>query len=170
MNERIGVTDHVSIKVRPAAEASEPSCLLTITGVVEAVLKGENGEVKERRQRVLNTVVNGGKYAIADQLLSNPTMAKPTHMGIGTGSTAAAVSDSALEGEVGTRSAIVKSRTNNMISSTATFGAGNGTGDIKEAGIFTAANGGVLYSRVVFGVITKGANDSLDITWTWTIN
>ncbi|MGB9866710.1 MAG: hypothetical protein ACPLPR_02225 [Bacillota bacterium] len=115
----------------------------------------EHGRLKERRL-VKNLIVNNGKYAITEQLLDSPSIAKPSHMGIGTGTTAPAATDTALGAEVGTRVTVTKSRSNNVLTLSATFGAGNGTGAITEAGIFNAATAGTMYSRITFSVINKG--------------
>lgn len=143
--------------------------VIKVKGLVTAILRDEYGRVKARRKAVANLIVTNGKNGITDQLLASPTITKPTHMGIGTGITAPAAGDTALQTEVGTRQTINKSRNNNILTSVATFAAGNGTGAITEAGIFTAVTAGTLYSRVTFSVINKGANDSLELTWTWTI-
>lgn len=144
--------------------------VIKVKGLVTAILRDEYGRVKARRKAVANLIVTNGKNGITDQLLASPTITKPTHMGIGTGTTAPAAGDTALQTEVvGTRQTIGKSRNNNILTSVATFAADNGTGAITEAGIFTAVTAGTLYSRVTFSVINKGANDSLELTWTWTI-
>lgn len=45
-----------------------------------------------------------------------------------------------------------------------------GTSAITKAGIFNTASSGTLLCRTVFAAINKGANDTLAITWTVTIN
>lgn len=39
--------------------------------------------------------------------------------------------------------------------------------EVKEAGLLSSNN--ILYARTVFPVINKGVNDTLKITWKWTI-
>lgn len=46
-----------------------------------------------------------------------------------------------------------------------TFGAGIGTGSVAECGLFDAASSGNILSHLTFGVITKGASDSLQLTY-----
>jgi hypothetical protein len=142
--------------------------LLTI-GFVKARLLDSNGKLKEEKDLGYNLIVDTGKQGIADQLLAAPTIPKPTHMGIGTGTTAPAVANTALVAETGTRQALTKTRSGNVVTNVATFGAGVGTGAITEAGIFTAVTVGTMYSRIVFSAINKGANDTLELTWTYTI-
>ncbi|MET2951214.1 hypothetical protein ABXV18_24340, partial [Vibrio owensii] len=40
---------------------------------------------------------------------------------------------------------------------------------IKEAGVLNASSGGILFDRVTFGVINKGAEDSLTIQFNFSI-
>jgi hypothetical protein len=142
--------------------------LLTI-GFVKARVLDPSGRVKEEKDLGYNLIVDTGKQGIADQLLAAPTIPKPTHMGIGTGTTAPAAANTALVTETGTRQALTKSRSGNVVTNVATFGAGVGTGAITEAAIFTASAAGTMYSRIVFSAINKGANDTLELTWTYTI-
>jgi hypothetical protein len=142
---------------------------LATIGFVKARLLDPNGKVKEAKDLGYNLIVDTGKQGIADQLLAAPTIPKPTHMGIGTGATAPAAANTALVTETGTRQALTKSRSGNVVTNVATFGAGVGTGAITEAGIFTASTAGTMFSRIVFSAINKGANDTLELTWTYTI-
>lgn len=142
---------------------------MKVLGTLEAVLKDEFGRVKETR-KMKNLIVDTGDYGIADQLLASPTIGKPTHFGVGTGSTAAAAAQTALVSETGTRVAFsTKTRSGRVVTMVGTFAAGNGTGALTEAGVFNASTSGSMYSRVVFSVINKGASDSLELTWTYTI-
>jgi hypothetical protein len=143
--------------------------VIKVKGVVQARLVAPDGTIRETREATANLIVTTGKHAIADQLLASPTLSKPTHMGIGTGTTAPAVGNTALVTEVGTRQSLSKTRSGNVVTLVASFGAGVGTGAITEAGIFTAASSGTMYSRIVFAAINKGSNDTLGLTWTYTI-
>ena len=138
-------------------------------GRLSARVISENGEIRSEHDLGDNLIVDNGKNGIADQLIASPTITKPTHMGIGTGTTAPAAGNTALVTEIGTRGSLTKSRSGNVVTMVATFAAGNGTGAITEAGIFTASSGGTMYSRITFSVINKGANDTLELTWTYTI-
>ena len=142
--------------------------IIAVEGIAVVRLIGPDGQVRAER-RVKNLIVNNGRYGIADQLLATPTIGKPTHLAIGLGTTAPALTDTALVSEVGTRVTVNKTRTNNQVTLDGTFGAGNGTGAITEAGIFNASTAGTMYSRITFAAINKGSNDSLQLTWTWTI-
>lgn len=142
---------------------------VTAKGRYELRLIGPDGQVKE----ILcgsNLIVTTGKNGIADLCLASPTIPKPSHMAIGTGVTGPAAGDTTLGTENCTRVASAPTRGTNVLTFVATFAAANGTGAVTEAGIFTQASvGGTLYSRIVFAAINKGASDSLQLTWTWTI-
>lgn len=131
---------------------------------VEVVLYGPDGQVKEHRV-VHNLTPTVGKNAIAEQLLAAPSKEKPTHMAIGKKSTEAKAEDTTLAEELDRNALTSKTRSANVVTMVGTWAPGDGTGEIKEAGIFNAASSGDLYHRAVFGVITKEAGDELVITW-----
>jgi hypothetical protein len=120
---------------------------------------------------VPNIVVSDGKDFVASRM-KDTTDSAMSHMAIGTGSTAAAASDSALGSELsGSRTALTSTTvTDNDIVYVATFGAGTGTGAVTEAGIFNASSGGTMLCRTVFAVVNKGSADSMTITWTVTVS
>ena len=95
-----------------------------------------------------------------------------THMELGTGTTAAAAGNTALETAIsGSRTALTSTTvTSNAVAYVASFAAGTGTGAVTEAGILNAGSGGTLLCRTVFSVVNKGASDSMTITWTVTIS
>ena len=57
---------------------------------------------------------------------------------------------------------------NNVVTYTATFPPGTGTGAITEIGLLNAASVGTLVSRAVFAVKNKEAGDTITFTWTHT--
>jgi hypothetical protein len=120
---------------------------------------------------VPNIVVTDGKEYVASRMKDASTTAM-THMSVGTGSTAAAASDSALGSQIsGSRTALTSTNvTGNDIVYVATFGPGTGTGAITEAGIFNASSSGTMLCRTVFSVVNKGSADSMTITWTVTVS
>lgn len=120
---------------------------------------------------VPNIVVSDGKDFVASRM-KDTTDSAMSHMAIGTGSTPAAASDSALGSELsGSRTALTSTTvTGNDIVYVATFGAGTGTGAVREAGIFNASSSGTMLCRTVFSVVNKGSADSMTITWTVTVS
>lgn len=73
-----------------------------------------------------------------------------SHMAIGTGSTAAAASDTALGSQSARTTLTSTTVTDNDVVYVDTFPAGTGTGAITEAGIFNASSGGTMLCRTVF--------------------
>ena len=121
-----------------------------------------SNKLKEERF-IHNAVTSEGKYGIADQLLSAPTLAKMGWMGIGTSTPTLTL----LGAEIARLPFDSKTRSLAVVTSVCTFGAGVGTGSITEAGIFNnvAANSVDMWCSASFGVITKGASDVLTINW-----
>lgn len=136
---------------------------LKLTGKLSIAI---NNEVV---QEIPNVVVTDGKGYVASRM-KDATATAMSHMAIGTGSTAAAASDSALGNEAGRVSLTSTTVTDNEVAYVATFGAGTGTGAITEAGILNASSSGTLLCRTVFSVVNKGAADSMTITWTVTVS
>ena len=138
-----------------------------VLGSLEVKLLDESGTLKDIRN-VSNLVVAVGKDVIASRLVGN-TIAIPSYMAVGSSSTAAATSQTALGGELGRATLDSTTRTSNTIAYAATFGAGTGTGTLTEAGIFNAASSGNMLCRTVFSTVTKAAGDTVVITWNITI-
>jgi hypothetical protein len=145
---------------------------LSITGEVDIVLRGPDGRIKER-ERIHNLVVTAGRAHCADQLADQGEAAM-AYMAIGTGTTAPATTDTALETELDRNALDSKTQGTgtdaNKVTYTCTWAAGDGTGAITEAGIFNSASAGTMLSRVTFDVKNKGAGDSLTLTWTLTFS
>ena len=138
------------------------------TGKLTVEIKNKQGEVIDIRE-VKNLVVDDGLEYIASRM-KDATATAMSHMAIGTGSSAAAASDTALGTEAARQALTSTTVTANAVAYVASFGAGTGTGAITEAGILNAASSGTLLCRTVFSVVNKGATDSMTITWTVTIS
>ena len=143
---------------------------IKMKGKLSIVLTGPDGEVKDQ-QEIDNLVVTVGKNFIASRM-KDATATAMSHMEVGTGTTAAAVGDTALQTAVASPRVALTSTTvtTNSVAYVATFPAGTGTGALTEAGIFNASSSGTMLCRTVFSVINKGAADTLGITWTVTVN
>jgi len=141
---------------------------LKASGSLRIVLTGPDGQVKDDRL-LKNLVVTVGKNFVASRMVGTAA-AVMDHMAIGSDSTAPAAGDSALGAELGRVSLASGTATTNVVTYTATFGTGIGTGAITEAGIFNAITAGTMLCRTVFAVVNKAANDSLSVTWTVTIS
>ena len=121
-------------------------------------------------QETKNLVVTAGKEWVAARMKDTSTVM--THLGIGTGSNAAAVGDTDLQTSV-TRELLSTAGgtvAGAIITFACTYPAGTGTGAITEAGIFNASSSGTMLARTVFTVVNKGALDSMTISWAVTIS
>jgi len=144
---------------------------LKLKGRLNIVVTDPSGNIKDERE-IDNVVVNDGKDFVASRMIGTASTVM-SHMAIGTnsGSTAAAVGNTALD----TESARVTfssspSVTDNDVTYVANFAAGTPSSAtaVTEAGIFNASSGGTMLCRTVFNVINKGSQDALTITWTVT--
>ena len=140
---------------------------LKVTGDVQIVLLNKDGSVKDTRE-IKNLVVTTGKGFIAGRMVNAPTAM--SHMAVGSSSTAAAVGDTALGGELGRVALGSSTAVGAVVTYTASFPAGTGTGAVVEAGIFNAASSGTMLCRTVFSVVNKGVDDAMTITWTITVS
>lgn len=129
---------------------------------VLVILRGPDGKIKD--VRVANTVTTAGKNGAADQVLAAPSLNKPTHMAIGTGTP----TGTALGTELDRNALTSKTRSNAVVTMVGDWAAGDGTGAITEAGIFDAASVGNMWVSASFSTINKGASDTLQISWTLT--
>lgn len=142
---------------------------MKISGQVNLLLTDSQGNVKQDITR-RNLVVDTGTAFIASRM-AGVTDAVMSHMAIGSGSTAAAGTDTDIEAILGIREAIDStSVTDNVITYVCGFEAGEGTGAVTEAGLFNASTAGTMLCRTVFPVVNKQADDILTITWSITLS
>lgn len=165
------VLGHQKVVLDRAARRNRGSFVSTL-GVVGTVLlklfTPEGGLTQVRMGA--NLVVTTGLNAVIDRLQA-AAVAVHDYQAVGTGTTAAAVGDTALVTEIGTRVQGTLSQptaaTDRLVS---TFAAGNATGALTETGRLNAATTGNLFARQVFSVINKGASDSLQTTHDITVS
>jgi hypothetical protein len=136
---------------------------LKLTGALTIAL---NDEVVHE---VDNLVVTAGKNFVASRM-KDTSKAAMTHMAVGTGTTAAAASQTALVTENDRNTLTSTTVTANAIAYVCTWAAGDATAALTEAGIFNASSGGDMLCRTVFSVVNKAAADSMTITWTVTVS
>ena len=138
------------------------------TGQVSIDIFGPNGELKEKAY-IPNLVVAVGRAYIASRM-KDDTATALSHMAVGTGAVAADAAATTLGTEANRQllsSTVVAS---NVVTYTANYVAGQGTGALTEAGIFNASSAVTMLCRTVFDVINKAADDSMTITWTVTLS
>jgi len=145
---------------------------LWLDGQLDIVLFDKNGLVKHA-ETVENLVVNVGLAFIISRMVGT-SKGVMSHMAVGSGSTAAAAGDTALGSQLGSRkvldSTTITGSNNEKVQYVCTFGSGEGTGAITEAGIFNASSSGDMLCRTVFAVVNKAADDTMVITWTVTLS
>ena len=85
---------------------------------------------------------------------------------IGTGTSAPAITDTALQTEIARSAAQMPTNPGAGVYQVQyTFPAGTGTGAITEAGLLDAPYGGNLLAHQTFAAVNKGASDTLTIQW-----
>ena len=145
---------------------------IKMTGKLEVILTDASGFTKQKFI-VPNAVVTAGKNVIASRLAGLAGLkAVMSHMSVGTTSTTPVAANTTLGAEIALSRVALSSTTllNNVVTYSATFPAGTGTGAIVEAGIFNASSAGDMLCRTVFSVVNKSADDTLTINWNVTIN
>jgi len=138
------------------------------TGQVSIDIFGPNGELKEKAY-IPNLVVAVGRAYIASRMKDDSSAAM-SHMAVGTGTVAADAADTTLGTEANRQLLTNTVVADNVVTYTAQYAAGQGTGALTEAGIFNASSAGTMLCRTVFDVINKAADDSMTITWTVTLS
>lgn len=167
MQQTISIADRLAV-----AEAKRIDGNVRATGRVHICLRGSDGRIKDE-ETVDNLVVTTGRQHIADQMADQGAAAM-SHMAIGTGTTAADATDTALETELDRNTLSSKTQgigtDANKVTYVADWAAGDGTGAITEAGIFNSASAGDMLCRSVFAVKNKAAGDTLTLTWILTFS
>jgi len=145
---------------------------LKLSGQLNIVLKDKAGNIKDKRE-VKNLVVNKGLEYITSRM-KDASKSVMSHMGLGSGTTAAAASQTDLVTLLGSREALdsttISGSNNEKVVYVSSFEAGDATGAVTEAGIFNAASGGDMLCRTVFSVVNKAADDTMSVTWTITLS
>lgn len=143
---------------------------LKLKGTFIATLKHADGSVEVRRKD--NLILNVGFDFVADAI--GKASSRPAVMGytaVGTGSSAVASGQTALDTELARKAATYAHTTGTKVFTFSTyFGAGEATGAITEAGICNASNGGTFIDRVTFAVINKAADDELTTNFQFTLS
>lgn len=143
--------------------------IFQLHGAMTLIIQRANGDIETVHKD--NIIVNVGFDFVADAI--GKSASRPgvmSHIALGTGTTAAAATQTGLAAELD-RNAATYAHTDGTktFSFTADFPAGDATGAITEAGVFNAASGGIMFDRVVFPVVNKGADDSLSSVFTFTM-
>ena len=144
-------------------------------GTVNILLTDAQGNTIDERN-IKNLIVTTGRAYIANRLSGASTPGAMGWLEVGTGTTAAAMTDTALNayiagGRVATAAPSITTTdyTNDTVIYVATLGAGTPATaqNITEAGLFNSStpNSGTMLNRIVFAPIGKGVPDTLTFTW-----
>jgi hypothetical protein len=141
---------------------------MLVRGYVTVDVVHEDGSTETVAQS--NVVTNVGRNKFAS-LLAQDISVFPSHIAIGTGTTAAAVTDTALVTEVDRNALISDSAATGVITYKAFFSKAEANGNtIAEVGLFDAASSGNMFCRsVLSSTIAKTSTVSLSVTWTITL-
>ncbi len=141
---------------------------LRYTGEIHPVVFRADGKIEDMGV-FKNLVVNDGMDYLAAFQSTTPGSVM-NHMHVGTGTTAATLTDAALVGAVGSRRTMAtRTAAANILTEVATF-SGFITGItslvLREVGVFNhAITAGTMRSRTVFSSITLGDSDFLQISY-----
>lgn len=126
----------------------------------------ENGDTHRIVQD--NVVTNNGRDRIA-AIISQSSVVFPSHIAIGTGTTAVAVTDTAMETEVDRNALTATTDASGVVSYQAFFSKTEANGStISEVGLFDAAAGGTMICHALLGA-TVAKDNTISITVTWTL-
>lgn len=145
--------------------------------VTRDIVSWFSGSVVDRMV-ISNLVTTAGLAAVAGRINGSGTPAAFTYIAIGTGSTAAAITDTTLGAEITTNGG---QRAAATVSLTTTDGANDtarlvltytfsGSFAVTESGVFNASPAGTLLARQVFSAINVISGDSLQITWDFDVD
>jgi hypothetical protein len=140
---------------------------LKAIGRVRLLARDEHGRLVLDRDEG-NLVVNTGLNFIAQRMIG-ATPAVMSHMAVGTSGAATAPGNPALTTELARVAMPAPSVLAGVVSYSANFPPGVGTGALQEAGIFNAGAGGTMLNRLTFSLYNKAAGDDLWLYWSVTI-
>lgn len=139
-----------------------------ITGKVKIVLKSKSGKTKKVIESK-NLVVNSGLNLAAKRIAGVAANAIG-YIAAGSGTTAPAVGQTALQGTEHSRVALSNSVSGAVITATATIGPFAATKSIGELGIFDDVAAGVMFSRVTPVQFNMDPSDTIAVTWELTLS
>ena len=143
-----------------------------LCGEVETRLYGKNGLIRSFRKSKNMTVTKG--FQMVCDMMGKST-GQPVgfrYCAVGSNNTAPALGNTLLGGELARTIGAYTRTADTVWTNEATFTAGVGTGTIVESGLFNivTANAQTMLCRQTFGAITKGASDTLVVTWQYTLS
>lgn len=145
------------------------------TGKIQIIIRdAKTGKIKSE-DYINNMFVTAGKNSLASGMIGTTTNNKGiiTYCAMGTGSTAPALTDTALETELGRKQVSVRSVADNIATYQIFFTTSEVNGTLLEAGLFgddasATANSGTLFARAAINR-TKSSADTMTVSWSITI-
>lgn len=136
---------------------------------VTALFLGSYGQTKV----VGNLITNAGFALVAGLTNGSGSPAAATYIAVGTGTNAAAVTDTTLQTESSTSGLSRASATVSLVTTSVTNDTSqmlksfsvSGTVAVTESGVLNASSTGTLLCRQVFSAINVVSGDTLQITW-----
>lgn len=137
-------------------------------GILTIKVIDQFGNVKDSRK--INNLVVGTGLSFISSRMKNATSTVMSHLAIGSSGTSATSSDLALGTETARDALLSTTVSDTTITYSAQIAAGDGTGSVREAGIFNASSAGTMLCRTTFTEVTKGVDDILAFSWTITLS
>lgn len=127
-----------------------------------------------KTERIIrNIIVDDGFDFLCENIGDADQNAKMGYVAVGDFSTVTGAASSTLSSELKRVTGYYDhTGGTKILTISGTFSAGQGTGSISDAGVFNSATAGqgTMLCRQAFAEINKGADDSLDLTWTLTLS
>ena len=142
---------------------------IKITGKLRLQLIHEDGS--EELFEATNLLTTQGKGHIASRMMPAPTVGPQSYVAVGTNGQPPVLTDTGLGNEIARVLGSTPTVAGAVWTINATFPPGVGTGALAEAGVYDTGNPGATTNlcRSAFGLINKGAGDTLNISWQVTI-
>lgn len=127
-----------------------------------------------KSEKVIGNLITNAGFALAAGLLNGSgAPAAATYIAVGTGTTAAAVTDTALQTETATSGLSRAASTVSLVTTTVTNDTAQmlksfsvtGTVAVTESGVLNASSSGTLLCHQVFTAINVVNGDTLQVTW-----
>lgn len=179
---------------RARSRAEELACSIRALRVEQLALRYRPGRIKDHLRSLLrenpfqdhvfdgcfapNLITNSGEAFLVDAWQNTVELEIMKYHGLGTGNTAAAEGDTALQTELTTQYNPDSTRaTGSLTEASASVFRTVGTNTVDASAAVVewallsqaATGGGTLFSRVVFSTINLASSDSLQTTWDLTV-
>jgi hypothetical protein len=149
------------------------SDVLRLRGSIEISLRNAFNDQEVQRVKIDNVVVTAGRRWVLQQINSSliQTDQSIKFIAVGTGTTAPATSETALQSEFA-RKAIGNFTTSNLTSNPpswqaeVTFGTNEANTTLGEVGLFNSNSGGTMLARATYGTVNKTTSNTLYISYT----